>query len=281
MMHNPHPVRPARAAIAAVLALTATPLLAQDIAPLSPAMPQPQAMPAAPAPEASIPVQAAPSMAQPSAAPLPGEPVQLAAPLAPPAVSAVPVTAIAPMAPAPAPAAPRTSRAERQPAPAPALREPAAPAEAAPVAAPVPEPVVGTAAAARPVAPALSGADTLAAQNAATTDTGSGNGDLWGWMAALLAALGVGGGAIALRRGRTAGSAPAVAPAPWAAPLTGATAARAQERPLPTGGSTDQRRLDYLIAQRPSRDNPFLTRPNRKRRAVFLLRSGYPMQSAA
>lgn len=55
--------------------------------------------------------------------------------------------------------------------------------------------------------------------------------------------------------------------------------------PMVQGTAGDQaidlRRLDYMISQRPSRENPFVTRSNRKRRAIFLLRQRYPMQSAA
>jgi hypothetical protein len=55
----------------------------------------------------------------------------------------------------------------------------------------------------------------------------------------------------------------------------------AKSRPVSPDSPIDLRRLEYLIAQRPSRDNPFRTRPNRKRRALFLMRNGYGMQSAA
>ena len=48
-----------------------------------------------------------------------------------------------------------------------------------------------------------------------------------------------------------------------------------------THGGMDANRLEYLIAQRPNRDNPFKTRANRKRRALFLMRNGYGMQTAA
>lgn len=172
-----------------------------------------------------------------------------------------------------------------------------------------------------PVAPAL---DAPVQQDTANSDAESGQGDVWGYMAGLLALLGIGGGAIALRRTRTRKSARMMeearladanegddrrqavdrpltvgATAPVHAPSAGrfdepvmqtpAVAPMAQphspSRPAPVvtreGLDIDQRRLEYLIAQKPSRDNPFKTRANRKRRAIFLLRNSYAMQTAA
>lgn len=149
------------------------------------------------------------------------------------------------------------------------------------------------------------------------SDTSSGSGDVWGWMAGLLALLGIGGGAIALSRTRTRKSAritaaaraadrepasstadittlmpaPSTArfdepvmrtPAPTVAPMATPRPAARRAPVIPHGDLTvDQRRLEELIAQKPSRDNPFKTRANRKRRALWLLRTSYSMQSAA
>jgi hypothetical protein len=160
----------------------------------------------------------------------------------------------------------------------------------------------------------------MPAPEAAEPAGGEGNGDAWGYLAALLAALGIGGGVVALTRNRKsaqkvedarATGAPrdmsgiatpprsaklVTVPAPAPSPLDmRATPAFAQGAVMPKApaarmdtarsnasiGDIDMRRLEYMIAQRPSRDNPFLTRPNRKRRAVFLMRQGYMMQRAA
>lgn len=165
----------------------------------------------------------------------------------------------------------------------------------------------------------------LAEETVAANESG-GNGDVWGWMAGLLALLGIGGGAIALRRTRTrksaammaearasdaeydrtlagphdrpaagfvtANTAAAPASAPFAQPVVTqpTPAATAHARPAirsagktmtTTHGDMDAHRLEQLIAQRPNRDNPFKTRANRKRRALFLMRNGYGMQTAA
>ncbi|MDM7957890.1 hypothetical protein [Blastomonas sp.] len=344
MTHTSHPIRPARAAIAAVLALTATPLLAQEAPATMPALPQPEAMqPISPTgtipPTGSIPTQtpqvqvpsgqpAVPTTAAPTpnalppAASLPGNPMPMATPVAPPATSGIPVTTIAPRADivASPPPAPRATPAQRAAAPTAAPAAPTAPeptqglasteAPAAPLAdaAPVSEETTAVV----PVAPVAS----APAQPEITGAEGnSGSGDVWSWMAGLLALLGIGGGAIALSRGRTRKSARAMAEAraadrepgrseagittPVPAPSTARfdepvmqtptvapmAAARPMARRAPVVArdtlTVDERRVEEMIAQKPSRDNPFKTRANRKRRAIWLLRTSYPMQSAA
>lgn len=340
MTHTSHPIRPARAAIAAVLALTATPLLAQEAPAIAPVMPMPEAaQPASPAgtpttasqtPQVQMPTAqpsapaTPPVSATPPAASLPGNPVPMAIPMAPPVVSDVPLTATTPPAEAaerPAPtrrSAPAERPAAREAAPAPVAAAPEANTAADPLAAP-PEEAADLA----PVAPVAPAFETPAQQDGAVSATESGSGDVWGWMAGLLALLGIGGGAIALRRTRTRKSAVMMAearqadaeydrglagphdrpqattvttpvPAPSTARLdqpimqTPAVAPMAAARPASRTApaarhgnlTVDERRLEDMIAQPPSRDNPFKTRANRKRRALFLLRS-YPMQSAA
>lgn len=340
MTHTFHPIRPARAAIAAVLALTATPLLAQEAPATTPNLPQPQAMQPI-SPTGTIPTQtpqvqvpsgqpAAPTTAAPApnatapAASLPGDPMPMALPVAPPVTGNVPVTSIAPPAevaatPAPAErATPPQRPAARAAAPAaPATPEPAedlvsteAPAAPLADAAPVTDETSGVV----PVAPIASAP---AQPEISASDTNSGSGEVWGWMAGLLALLGIGGGAIALSRSRTRKSARITAaareadrgparsggrittpvpapsttrfdepvmhtPAPTVAPMATArpTARRAAVAPR-DDLNVDERRLEEMIAQKPSRDNPFKTRANRKRRALWLLRTRYPMQSAA
>ncbi|GGB71329.1 hypothetical protein [Blastomonas aquatica] len=179
-----------------------------------------------------------------------------------------------------------------------------------------------------PMAPAASApVETGVQPDATISDTESGRGDIWGYLAGLLALLGIGGGAIALRKTRTrksarvTNSAPLAAapdgrlagphdraqsttvttpvPAPSTARLdqpamqTSAVAPMAAPRPasrntpaeprhhLNADLNADERRIEEMIAQKPSRDNPFKTRANRKRRAIWLLRTSYPMQSAA
>ncbi len=342
MTHTLSPIRPARAAIAAVLALTATPLLAQDMVPgTAPATAPtlPQAMPApSSAPTTALPgttpqvstTQASTVQAQPPAAALPGMP--MASPVAPPVVTDMPVAAIAPSAeveatPAPsATPAPRTTTVRNQPASRQAapVAEPGAPSESA--SAPVGSPMIEQDIAVPPMpnggalvdAPVT---EQTAANDPATSNAPEGGGEVWGWMAALLAALGVGGGAIALRRTRTrdairpGAERPVTAPVPdrqlagphdrpvmttalrataaasflqptLAQPAARPTTERPMARPITArpvsvDSGIDHRRLEALIAQRPSRDNPFRTRPNRKRRALFLMRNGYGLQSAA
>jgi hypothetical protein len=335
MTHISHPIRPARAAIAAVLALTATPLLAQEAAPaptlsptVAPTMPQPQ--PTAPtatqpgiAPQATLP---APS-AQPPAASLPGTP--MASPVAPPTLTDIPVAAIAPAAEVAAPArrAATPPRPAARPAPQTAQAEPVdVPETTATATAPLGTPIIEQEVAAVPVAIGEPVASTPVTEETAATGGNQANGDVWGWMAGLLALLGIGGGAIALRRTRTRKSAAMMAEArasdaeydrtlagphdrPAAGFVTANTAAApasalfaqpvvTQQKPAATAparpairpaakpmtathGDMDANRLEYLIAQRPNRDNPFKTRANRKRRALFLMRNGYGMQTAA
>lgn len=276
----------------------------------------------------------APTAASPPATSLPGEPLPMAMPVAPNGANGVPVTSIAPPAIVGVPEAP-TPRATRAPV---RTVTPPASAEPAPVAtgpAPVAGPVesIGEPVAAAPVGPI---ADAPTQPNLAVTETGETNGEVWGWMAALLAALGIGGGAIALRRSRTRKSAAveiegrdsdsasiaprnamagphdrpgadelvlskpviAAAPARFDKPViqsptsyvsqapSVAISSQTQRKAPVTRKATgehdvDQRQLEQMIAQRPGRDNPFVTRANRKRRAIFLLRNRYPVQTAA
>ena len=66
-----------------------------------------------------------------------------------------------------------------------------------------------------------------------------------------------------------------------ATPPMARNARTAGRQPVLAQGEIDQHQLERMIAERPSRDNPFVTRINRKRRALFLLRTRMPMQSAA
>lgn len=251
----------------------------------------------------------------------------MAAPVAPPTIANVPVTSIAPPADVAERSAPtrRAAPAERSvtrtaaPAPQPVAQAapttPAAEAPATPPAATLAEPA--------PVAPVSSSIPAPAQQDTVTGDTDGTNGDVWGYLAGLLALIGIGGGAIALRRTRTRKSATMMAEAraadadydrglagphdrpqattvttPVPAPATTRldqpvmqassvapmAAARPAPRKVPVAArgdlNIDERRLEEMIAQAPNRENPFKTRANRKRRALWLLRS-YPMQSAA
>jgi len=362
MTHILHPVRPARAAIAAVLALTTTPLLAQE----APAMPNAQATQQT-APPAAPPIISDLQRAQPQAAPpaasLPGDPAPLASAIAPVELLPIPRTAVTKIAPPAAIATPKTAPVRTSPVRPPAAVAKPAPAERAPAPAPTAPTIVPMpdGAAVVPMLPSVNvpvqtaqpqTSASAAAVNANTSSNG-GSGEAWGWMAALLAALGLGGGAIVLSRGRTSGAAsgstggtapidrdndmvplattgtvladphdrphdrshpartaspavaanPAIAANPAVAgsaaltrldqpamqqsmtpqpmrPMT-ANALPAAPRASENADDIDHRRLEYLIAQRPSRDNPFVTRTNRKRRALFLLHNRYPMQSAA
>lgn len=241
----------------------------------------------------------APTAATPPTASLPGQPVPMATPVAPDASSGVPVTSIAPPAIASVPeaAAPRAARTPVRTAAPPAPATVAEPTPAPVEAAPAPVETNSEPEAAAPIATAPTQPEP------AVADSGDSNGEVWGWMAALLAALGIGGGAIALRRTRTRKSAsdavsapvenhPETAPVmvsrqsmagPHDRPVAPAPMYRASPQVRATTGdhSVEQRQLEQMIAQRPSRENPFVTRPNRKRRALFLLRNRYPMQTAA
>ena len=231
----------------------------------------------------------------------------------------VPVAAIAPTAEvgaAPAPRAARPQTAERAAPPRVAQAEPTNPSPA--TGADIADPVETLAGEDLTAVPPMTNGGTVnevptsevTAPPPAPTE---GDGEVWGWMAALLAALGVGGGAIALRRTRTRKSAAMMAEAraadaeydrrlaspharPPVAPTMAAAApatasfvqpvfhpapARPAARTVNPDSPIDHRRLEALIAQRPNRDNPFKTRANRKRRALFLMRNGYGMQSAA
>lgn len=255
--------------------------------------------------------------AQPPAAALPGTP--LASPVAPPSLSEVPVAAIAPTAEVEAAPAPRAARPQAAERAAPQRVVEAVPANPTPATgAEIVDPVETLATEDLTTVPPMASGGTVTetptsevtAPPPAPTE---GDGEVWGWMAALLAALGVGGGTIALRRTRTRKSAaimaearasdaeydrrlaspharPPVAPAMTAAAPATASFAQPVIQPAPArpvahsvnpDGPIDHRRLEALIAQRPTRDNPFKTRANRKRRALYLMRNGYGMQSAA
>ena len=129
---------------------------------------------------------------------------------------------------------------------------------------------------------------------------GSNDTALWGGLAALLAALGLGGIALARRNNRK--SANTVQPAPHNIPphVAALTAsdrrlepANPEPQPIVHEALTPARnsqhahtmsytikptryaepsRLEAMIAEAPSDANPFLTRRNRKRRAAFILK---------
>lgn len=338
MTHILSPIRPAGAAIAAVLALTATPLLAQEAPALPPALsptlpnvqPMEQASPPAAPPTAAPMIATQP--ATPPAASLPGNPLPATAPIVPDSTGGLPVTAIAPpssltVPQVPAKPAARQAARSAKPVAAPVTAAPAAaPVEAEAVPSPrepISEPVI-----AAPITPAPSMTAEPVQPEPVTTDNSQGNGDIWAVLAGLLAALGLGGASIALTRMRTRKSAAASAASqpdhdrrqdampmtlsrnamagphdrphtltaqiatPEAAPMQ-TVAPQVMPQPVRTpppapmvegtagDNAVDPRRLEYMISQRPSRENPFLTRGNRKRRAIFLLRNLYPMQSAA
>ena len=315
------------------------------------------------APPAAPPIISDLQRTQPQAAPpaasLPGDPVPLASAIAPVELLPIPRTAVTKIAPPAAIAAPKTAPVRTSPVRPPAAVAKPAPAERAPAPAPTAPTIVpmSDGAAMVPVLPSVNvpvqnaqpqTSASAAAVNANTSSNG-GSSEAWGWMAALLAALGLGGGAIVLSRGRTRGAAsgstggtapidrdndmvPLVTagtvlagphdrshPVRTASPAVAANSAiaanpaiavsaaptrldqpamqqsmtRQPMRPLTASAlpaaprasenadDIDHRRLEYLIAQRPSRDNPFVTRTNRKRRALFLMHNRYPMQSAA
>ncbi|MFC3697849.1 hypothetical protein ACFOOJ_10395 [Sphingobium xenophagum] len=278
MTEHTSPIRPARAAIAAVLALSATPLLAQEIAP--PPVAPTVTVPATPSAPAVAPVAAAP--ATPTFAP--SAPVVQATPSVEERRAAAIAAAEAEAAATPAPrrAAPRSV--ERAAAPV----APAAMAQSAAQSTPaVASPTVTPAPAAPIVAPepmAQAPAEPVVAEQPARTD----NALLFamGGVALLLAGL---GGAALMRRRRPADAVvddQAVAPAPMAQPMPVAAtmpveAAPEPVRPAPVAPRTaytpaasatdEERTIAAMVAAPPSAENPFLTHAKRLRRARFLL----------
>ncbi|MEZ5708383.1 MAG: hypothetical protein R3E02_03225 [Blastomonas sp.] len=351
MMKTILPHRPARAAIAAVLAFTATPVLAQDIAPL-PAAPAPAPAASTTAPATTSPVPP-PVFTPEPVRPAPAAPPPAAAtPPAPMVGPATPVIAPAPVIERPAPVRITPVQEEAKAAPRPALqaRETAAPVSstaAAPDTAVANDETIADSAAMDAPAPAI---DTPFAETApvvangeAATSAIDSPADIpeWAWLAGALALLGVGGGAYAAARRnrhpkkriqplvhtaanpgtRTTSDHPLTAneraraataePLPAMAMPTSAAMARPQEirltpdfdrkhyaaetqqpapmaaqsvrparlqggngRVMPFWEPVDRQLLEAMIAQPPSSTNPFRSRPNRKRRALFMLRHG-------
>ena len=283
--------RPARAAIAAVLALSATPLLAQEIAPA-----------AAPAPAGTP-----PAFSLPATPPVAATPATPATPVFQPSAPVVQQTAPvdqriaearaaaeaeqASTRPQPRAAAPRAEATEaansRTAAPAPVAARSASPAatpeEAAP---PAPAPQQTAAQQAAPATPVA------ASQTAAPAPTQSARTDqalLWAMGGGALLLLGLGGAAMMRRRRpleEDALAAPMAVDAPDAAPpadtarirpagVAPAMAGRGTRAEAlasrPTDAVPADATLDAMVAASPSADNPFTTRVKRTRRARFLL----------
>lgn len=298
---------PAKAAIAAVLAFSATPLIAQTIAPpdAAPVTAQQPVAPPAPAP-APTPDAVTPSVTVPAAAPV----MAPASPMVQPTASVEERRAaaiaqseaeaeVAPAKPAlakrateataPVKAAVR-DRASQVRAEAPVVEASATPsAMQAPVdPAPVSEEFATPVIAPSPVAAVPANVPALAdASNDSLT---------WGLAGGALLVAGL-AGAMALRRKRTDEGAPVpsqtrIETVPVNAPrptVTPAPVAAGQRAPASVGTrsamplmhtaavsastpDTGNSALEALVAARPSTQNPFLTRRNRLRRANFLLR---------
>lgn len=276
MTEHTSPIRPARAAIAAVLALSATPLLAQEIAP--PPVAPTLTVPATPSVPAAAPVAAAP--ATPTFAP--SAPVVQATPSVEERRAAAIAAAEAEAAATPAPrrAAPRSVERAAAPVAPTAIAQSAA--QSTPAVAP---PTVTPAPAAPIVAPepmAQTPAEPVVAEQPARTD----NALLFamGGVALLLAGL---GGAAMMRRHRPADAvvddqvvAPMAQPMPVAATMP-VEAAPEPVRPAPAAPRTaftpaapatdEERTIAAMVAAPPSAENPFLTHAKRLRRARFLL----------
>lgn len=271
MTEHIRPIRPARAAIAAVLALSATPLLAQELAP--PPVAPTVAAPAAPPEAAAAPVVATPATptfatSAPVVQATPSVEERRAA-----AIAAAEAEAAAQPAPAPRRAASRPV--ERLAAPvapvavaqsAPAVTPPAAtPAPVAPVIAP--EPVAAT-----PAAPVVE-------QQAARTD----NALLFAMGGAALLLAGLGGAAL-MRRRRPVETveeeqlaAPVAEPMP-VEPAPAPVASRAIYTPA-APVTDEERTIAAMVAAPPSPENPFLTHAKRVRRAKFLLAERQAVQT--
>lgn len=288
--------RPARAAIAAVLAFSATPLLAQEVAPLpvapvpmTPAV-EPAAPPVAPVMEAAPPAPAAsaPVMAPaqpvvqstPSVEERKAEAIAQAEAASAEAASAEAVSAEA----APAPVQPVQKRpAARAAAPTPA---PAQTVAAAPVRAMAPAPVEAT-----PVAPDMAASTPVepaavtppVANDVAQVENGN-EALTWGLAGGALLLVGaVGTMAMRRRRNRAGESAyrvdegvsegivtvpeTALAREPAFTPVAPVTTAKR----APLTADAPHGSLAALVDAPPSQANPFLTRGNRLRRAHFLL----------
>lgn len=308
MMNIAPPLRPARTAIAAVLVLATTPLLAQTVPPpsepVAPDAPPPVVATTPVAPVAApAPVTAPPAVAPPVVATVaPSAPIaqEAAAPVSPSARDVAPAQstpARAARAETPSAVASRAPAAERTASPfetpaTPVASSPATPATAAPVGAEtVPAPVA------------------TAPDEASIADP-SDNGATAALVGGIV--LLAGAGAIyALRRRKgepemtTAPVAPIIDPERVRAidaPVEQAPTVAAVERPREIVGSQDRfafnavtpaasvaekpaqsvtasnpvsatgGSVEDMIAAPPSRENPFLTRKNRLRRAGFLMR---------
>jgi len=302
MSYKLHTVRPGLTAIAAVLALSSTPLLAQDVVPATVTVAPP---PVVTPPAVTTAVPATATLATPAetvapAAPSAGlvtvpirpggiAPELNAAPIAPAAVSAPQIETES------RPAA-RTARAT--PAPTPRDSAPAAPI-AVERAAPVAPPVAAAEPAPAP-APAAPVAQAPAAAPTAVTATRTGPADASDDMLPIVGAAGaavllIGGSVFALRRRRredelpvdapdaiVAPVAPAPQPAAYAAPRAAATvaptaharmplASNAPATTLPAGFDLSRfGRHTQAAYQGPTSDNPFLSLRSRLKRASFL-----------
>jgi MYXO-CTERM domain-containing protein len=272
MIEHIRPIRPARAAIAAVLALSATPLLAQELAPppVAPTVTAPAAPPeamAAPAPAPS----AAPNFAtsQPVVQSTPSVEERRAA-----AMAAAEAEAAAKPVPAPRRAASRPV--ERAAAPvAPVAVAPAAPVVAAPAVTPAPvapvvtsEPVVATP------------AEPVVAEQAARPD----NALLFAMGGAALLLAGLGGAALMRRRRpiEAVENDQLVAPVAEPLPIEPAPAPvvpRAIYTP-PVPVTDEERTIAAMVAAPPSPENPFLTHAKRVRRAKFLLAERHAVETS-
>lgn len=279
MMKQPT-VRPARAAIAAVLAFAPTSLLAQELAPAGPP-------PVTVTQTAPPPVVAAPPAVAPTAAPAP----VMAAPA--PVVQSAPAPVIAEAAPeAPQPRAERQAPTRAAPAASRAVVAPqsvAAPsAEVTPTQATPPTSIVSV----EPVR------DTAPVDTAPVLPASAETGDGLEWgLAGGALVLVAGVGLMAMRRRRRKdGTAMLSDPVRSTQPLVRADdqVAYVPERQptlalTPTMASSTVRKsnathgsLESMAEESPSRENPFLTRKNRLRRAHFLLRQEHaPSTSAA
>ena len=269
MMKQPT-VRPARAAIAAVLAFAPTSLLAQELAPAGPP-------PVTVTQTAPPPVVTAPPAVAPTAAPAP----VMAAPA--PVVQRTPAPVVAEAAPeAPQPRAERPTPARAAPAASRAVVAPQSvapvPIEATPVEAPAPASIVS----AEPVQ------DTAPVDSAPVTSASAETGDGLEWgLAGGALVLVAGVGLMAMRRRRRKDdtamlSDPMISTQPLAQADDQVAYVPERQPTLaltPTMGgspvrtnSAEHGSLESMAAAAPSRENPFLTRKNRLRRAHFLLR---------
>lgn len=268
MMKQPT-VRPARAAIAAVLAFAPTSLLAQEVAPAAPP-------PVTVTQTAPPPLVAAPPAVAPTTTPAPA--MAAPAPVVQPTPAPVPAMAEAtPQTPTP--------RAER---PAPARAAPVVTREVAAAPSVTPPTAEIAQVPAAPMESSVSAEPTqdIAPVEVAPASAESGNGLEWGLAGGALVLV-AGLGAMAMRRRRRTDEAAMLSDpvtstqpiqpaddqftyAPERQPalaLTPAMAATTVRSSNAAHGS-----LESMVEASPSRENPFMTRKNRLRRAHFLLR---------